>query len=145
MLTITTSPEKYFVDQYLFFQVSGQGPYFGQFTWFHFVHAEKIPSAQDRYKGEIKRVSKVLDGVLAATKSQWLVGDKCTYADLAFVPWYWLLLATEPVAPGLNDEVQKENPSLAIWLKKMNERPAVKKAFDLRAAKLAEEHAAASK
>ena len=21
---------------------------------------------------------------------EWLVGEKCTYADLAFVPWYWL-------------------------------------------------------
>ena len=21
---------------------------------------------------------------------RWLVGEKCTYADLAFVPWYWL-------------------------------------------------------
>lgn len=27
----------------------------------------------------------VLDGVLA--KSEWLVGNKCTYADLAFTMW----------------------------------------------------------
>jgi len=32
----------------------------------------------------------VIDAHLQKEKSEWLVGDKCTYADLAFVPWYWL-------------------------------------------------------
>ena len=32
----------------------------------------------------------VLDAHLKKSGEQWLVGEKCTYADLAFVPWYWL-------------------------------------------------------
>jgi glutathione S-transferase len=32
----------------------------------------------------------VLDAHLKKSGGEWLVGEKCTYADLAFVPWYWL-------------------------------------------------------
>jgi glutathione S-transferase len=32
-LTYTSIPEKYHVEQWSFFQASGQGPYFGQAAW----------------------------------------------------------------------------------------------------------------
>lgn len=32
----------------------------------------------------------VVDAHLKKSGGEWLVGEKCTYADLAFVPWYWL-------------------------------------------------------
>ena len=32
-LTYTSIPEKYHLEQWAFFQVSGQGPYFGQTAW----------------------------------------------------------------------------------------------------------------
>lgn len=32
----------------------------------------------------------VIDAHLKKSGGEWLVGEKCTYADLAFVPWYWL-------------------------------------------------------
>ena len=44
----------------------------------------------DRYGAEIWRVTGVLDAQLKKSGGEWLVGDKCSYADLAFVPWYWL-------------------------------------------------------
>lgn len=44
----------------------------------------------DRYGSEIWRVTSVLDAHLQKSGGEWLVGEKCTYADLAFVPWYWL-------------------------------------------------------
>lgn len=78
--------------QWLYFQVSGQGPYFGQKAWFTFFHAEKpIRSAIDRYAAEIRRVLSVLDKHLKENGTGWLVGDKCTYADLSFVPWDMML------------------------------------------------------
>ena len=83
-LSAATEADKYHQLQWLFFQSSGQGPYYGQAAWFTFYHPEKVPSAVERYKNEIKRVLGVLDGVLA--KSEWLVAGKTTIADLSFVP-----------------------------------------------------------
>ena len=60
-------------------------PYFGQVFFFKHYHPEKLPSAIERYQKETARVIGVLDGVLA--KREWLVGDKCTIADLSFLPW----------------------------------------------------------
>ena len=82
-------------------------PYFGQAAWFQNYHAEKIPSAIERYQNEIKRVFGVLDGVLS--KQKYLVGDKVTIADLSFVPWNaavvnWLI-------PDIN--IEKNYPALA--------------------------------
>lgn len=70
--------------QWLFFQASGQGPYYGQAAWFVLFHPEKIPSAQERYKNEIVRVLGVLEAVLS--KKTWLLGDKLTISDLSFIP-----------------------------------------------------------
>lgn len=81
-------PQKYEIIQWLLFQASGQGPYYGQYVWFQAEHEKVLPSAMVRYQKEIERVRAVLDGVLA-TKGNcaWLVGDKCTIADLAWVMW----------------------------------------------------------
>jgi glutathione S-transferase len=54
--------------------MSGQGPYFGQGAWFTKFHPEKLPSAQERYLNEIKRVVGVLDKHLQGR--EYLVGDK---------------------------------------------------------------------
>lgn len=78
----------------------------------------------------------MLDSVLAG--KEYLVGNKCTYADLSFVTWYWVLSGLEHVVPGIRAELEKENPNWAAWDKKLNERPAVKKAFETREKKIAE-------
>ena len=62
-------------------------PYYGQAFWFMYTHSEKIPSAITRYQDETKRVFSVLDGVLSASPSGWLVGGKVTIADLSFITW----------------------------------------------------------
>ena len=75
-------------------------PYFGQACWFQYYHSEKIPSAIERYSDEIRRVFGVLDSVLA--KQKYLVGDKLTVADLAFIPWNEVVLAR--LIPDANAE-----------------------------------------
>ncbi|KXH44127.1 glutathione S-transferase-1 [Colletotrichum simmondsii] len=60
---------EYLIDQcecrqWLFFQVSGQAPYYGQASWFINFHPEKVQSAVDRYIKEMHRVNNVLDKVL---------------------------------------------------------------------------------
>jgi len=138
-LSSSTSPAKYQESQFLHFQTSGQGPYFGQAAWFTNFHAEQIPSAQDRYLNEIKRVTKVLNSALEKNGGKSLVGDKVTYADLSFVPWYWLVDFIDKKG-GIRAELEKENPAWAKWNQALNERPAVKKMFEERNKKMSEGH-----
>ncbi|SPO06931.1 related to glutathione S-transferase [Cephalotrichum gorgonifer] len=58
------SKEYYEAKQWLYYQVSGQGPYFGQAVWFTLYHPEKLPGVVDRYVNEIRRVSGILDRAL---------------------------------------------------------------------------------
>ena len=82
-ISASTETDKFKQLQWLFFQASGQGPYYGQAAWFSWYHPEKVPSAVDRYKNEIKRVLGVLDSVLS--QQEWLVGNKPTIADFSFI------------------------------------------------------------
>ncbi|KAL2822631.1 glutathione S-transferase [Aspergillus granulosus] len=84
-LNYTSPKEKHVLNQWLHFQMSGQGPYFGQASWFNILHPEKLPSAIKRYTNEVHRILGVLNTALE--NRTWLVGDKCTFADLAFLPW----------------------------------------------------------
>ena len=70
----TTANENWHIKQFLHFQMSGQGPYYGQAVWFHRFHSESVPSAKERYEKEILRVISVLDKVLEGKK--YLVGNK---------------------------------------------------------------------
>ncbi|KAG4437564.1 hypothetical protein IFR05_006951 [Cadophora sp. M221] len=124
-LTYTSSPEKYLVKQWLHFQMSGQGPYFGQGVWFMKFHPEKIESAQKRYIDHIKRVWAVIDKHLTTTGSQYLVGDKCTIADLAFIPWDMRI----PFIFGddHSKNMERDYPAYFAWNKRLMQRPAVQK------------------
>ncbi|KAH8930415.1 glutathione S-transferase [Atractiella rhizophila] len=114
------TPEEKFIElQYLFFQASGQGPYFGQLAWFIFYHPEKIDSVHERYKNEINRVWSVLEDILS--KREWLGGSKCTVADLAFITWNEIAFLMKAI-----DDPEKY-PRVFAWHKKMLEIPPVKK------------------
>lgn len=98
--------------------MSGQGPYFGQLVWFTRYHPEKVQSAVDRYANEVKRVTGVIDAHLKKQKTDYLVGDKLTYADLMFVPWAVLIA-------GLDSVNLSEFETYAAWLKRLTDRPVV--------------------
>ncbi|CAF9941178.1 MAG: glutathione S- transferase, nitrogen catabolite repression regulator [Alectoria fallacina] len=124
-LTYPSFPEKYYCKQYLHFQTSGQGPYFGQAAWFNNFHPEKVQSAKDRYVNEIKRVTTVLDTILK--DKDYLVGDKCTYADLSFVTWYQLA----PYITGdTKIDFKGDYPHYYDWMERLTARPAVKKVLE---------------
>lgn len=111
------SPEYFHAKQWLYFQVSGQGPYFGQAAWFKNFHPETVKSAQDRYINEIRRVSGVLERALEG--KEWLVGGKFSYADAAFVTWYDAV--SQKVVPGVTEEF----PNLDAWLLRIKSRPDI--------------------
>jgi len=125
-ISIADPVEKYYQLQWLFFQASGQGPPFGNAAWAVVFAEEKLPTIQQRFRSEIRRVFSVLEGVLS--KQEWLVGGKPTVADLSFVIWNVFIF------PEIADfDFEKEYPATAAWHKKLTERPAVKKVLDLRA------------
>jgi glutathione S-transferase len=70
---------KWEIKQYLHFQMSGQGPYYGQAMWFHKC-PQDIPIAKERYVNEIIRVISVLDNILEGKK--YLVDDKLSVLTL---------------------------------------------------------------
>lgn len=127
VLSYNSLKEKHHCNQWLAFQISGQGPYFGQAAWFTFLHPEEIPSAIERYTNEMRRVLSVLDGALEG--KQWLVGNKMTYADLAFAPWNARVDTFFFCKP---EEKFKDFPNVHAWHERMTNRPAWKTVMDKR-------------
>ncbi|KAI4213977.1 MAG: hypothetical protein LQ351_003381 [Letrouitia transgressa] len=127
-LTYDTLVEKNQLTQWLMFQMSGQGPYYGQASWFHVLHSEKVPSAINRYVDEARRVCGVLERCLQG--KDWLVGDKISFADLAFVPWNDRLEVVLMVEDGRKFD---GFPNVKAWHERMASRPSWKKAMEIRA------------
>lgn len=129
------SNEAYEAKKYLYFQASGQGPYFGQAVWFKKFHPETVPSAQERYIKEAQRLTSVLEGILSDKKAAaaaaaaggaegengpWLVGDKFSIADLVFIPW------TRAFVTIFENEYKlDEYPVVKDWYERMLARPGV--------------------
>ena len=133
-----TTQERWVSRSWLHFQMSGQGPMFGQRMWFVHFHQEKdISSVLERYGNEVKRILGVLESHLRKQQQGrtdtgddvWLVGSKCTYADLAFVPWD-LLLLKRLFPEGFDAE--KKFPLFYRWHEKVTGRPAVAKCIAMR-------------
>lgn len=124
------SKEAYLAQQWLIFQASGQGPYYGQRIYFERYHSEQLPSVKERFTNEIKRVTGVLNDYLGKQKSggdgPWLVGDKFSYADLSFINWQY---GAQKALP--KEEFDPEQyPHVKDWLDRMAKRPAIKKILD---------------
>ena len=75
---------RYQALQWLFFQVGGVGPMFGQLGHFKGYAPEPIAYAIDRYRNESLRLYGVMDERLA--HSEYLAGDY-SIADVAVYPW----------------------------------------------------------
>ncbi|EPQ52461.1 glutathione S-transferase [Gloeophyllum trabeum ATCC 11539] len=126
--TVSDHNEKYKQLQWLFFQASGQGPYFGQISHFLFAHPVIVPTAVQRYQDEIKRVIGVLECVMS--EQEWLVAGKFTIVDIALFPWHDAAIQYY-LPPGTYD-LAKEAPHVNAWYKMMLERPSVKKVWGQR-------------
>jgi GST-like protein len=74
------------VVQWLMFQMGGLGPMFGQLGFFHHFAGKEIedPRPKERYRAEVARLLKVLDGALAGR--EWIAGEY-SIADMAIGPW----------------------------------------------------------
>ena len=113
------SRESYEVNNWLFFQNAGVGPMQGQANHFVRYAPEKMQYGMDRYTNETRRLDKVLNTHLEKSKAQWLVGDKCTVADISYIGWvHWAGWA------GVDVE---DLPHLRAWRDRMLKRPGSKR------------------
>ena len=104
-------------------------------AWFSHFHSEQLPSARQRYIKEISRIMSVLDNHLKG--KHYLVGDKCTYADLAFIPWHNMIPF---ILKGDKLEDEGQYKDYDRWMNSLLERPAVKKVLADKQKKMAEKH-----
>jgi GSH-dependent disulfide-bond oxidoreductase len=111
----TTSQGRAEVLSWLFWQVGGPGPFFGQ------VHHFKDETPRDEgayahFVGEAKRLASVLDGPLAHRE---YVCDEYSIADIAIYPWFAAAAERMP-------EIIEDTKFVRRWLARMEERPAVR-------------------
>ncbi|KAH7106030.1 glutathione S-transferase [Auriculariales sp. MPI-PUGE-AT-0066] len=131
-LTYTSLKENSLLNQWLMFQMSQQGPMYGQVGWFNVMHPEKLPSVIERYTEQAHRILRILNGALEG--KQWLVGDKCTFADLGFFMWHIVL----PLSMGfeLGKTPLAEHPNVLAWHERMAARASCKKIIAIRQAQM---------
>lgn len=106
--------------QWLFFQVGGVGPMFGQFGHFFKYAKDKCdhPYPVERYKNESKRILSVLNKRLEGRT--FLVGETYTIADMATFPWV-LCLIHHYQAGDVLDIGSFTN--ITAWLERIQARP----------------------
>ncbi|MBE7380384.1 MAG: glutathione S-transferase N-terminal domain-containing protein [Leptolyngbya sp. SIO1E4] len=106
--------------QWLFFQMGGVGPMFGQFGHFYKYAKEKIPYGIERYQAETRRLLGVLDKRLQG--QNFLIGEDYTIADMATFPWVgaldWGYKASETL------QLNSDFPNVMTWYDRCRQRPA---------------------
>ncbi len=105
--------------QWLFFQMGGVGPMFGQFGHFYKYAKENIPYAVERYQKEAYRLLGVLEGRLKGR--DFLIGDDYTIADMATFPWVGCLDWGYKAADVLP---LSDFPTVMAWCDRCSQRPA---------------------
>ncbi|MCJ1454762.1 hypothetical protein MMC28_005115 [Mycoblastus sanguinarius] len=111
--------EYYEMNNWLFFLNAGVGPMQGQANHFHRYAPETIPYGVSRYQNETRRLYGVLDKHLQGSESGYLVGDRCTIADIAH--WGWV------AAAGWAGVDIEEFPHLKKWEERMLAREGVER------------------
>jgi GSH-dependent disulfide-bond oxidoreductase len=114
---------RYEVLQWLMFQMGGIGPMFGQLGYFHAFAGKEIedPRPKERYRAEVERLLKVLDGALAGR--DWIAGDY-SIADIAIAPWLGTLRDFYKVADITGYHALTHVPA---YLDRFLARPAVQR------------------
>ncbi len=111
------------VQQWLFWQMGGLGPMFGQHLHFSEYAPERVPYAIDRYARESARLLDVLDTQLA--DRDFIAGGGYSIADMASYPWI-RRLHSQRKALG-------DFPHVERWADTIAGRPATKRAYRLAA------------
>jgi GST-like protein len=114
-------PARYAALEWLYWQVGGVGPMFGQLGYFANRAPEKLPLAIGRFVEETVRLFDVLERRLSG--STHVGGDEYGIADIALYPWVVAILDN---AKAVLPDVRAERPAVARWLDAVGARPAVR-------------------
>ena len=117
----TDAARRYETLQWLFFQMGGIGPMFGQFGFFYKFAGKEFEDRRPahRYRDESRRLLGVLDKRLDGR--QWIMDDEYTIADIAMFPW---IRGVDVFYGGREELGFDEVPNVTSWLERCIARPA---------------------
>ncbi|MBL8584768.1 MAG: glutathione S-transferase C-terminal domain-containing protein, partial [Rhizobiaceae bacterium] len=114
--------------QWVFFQMGGIGPMFGQLGFFYRFAGRDIVDKRplERYRDETRRLLLVLEDRLG--DREWMMGDEYTIADIATFPWVRTLKVFYEAAElvGLD-----KMPAVLSWLDRCAARPASQRGLNI--------------
>ena len=115
---------RYETIQWLFFQMAGVGPIFGQLGYFNKFAGREIEDKRplERYRAETMRLLGVVDGRLA--DRAWIMGDEYTIADIAMIGPVQNLIEFYGARELVEFDKLKNVPA---WLERALARPAVQR------------------
>ena len=113
--------------QWLFFQVGGVGPMFGQFGHFYKYAKEKVNYGINRYQTETLRLLEVLEKRLESR--DFLMGENYTIADIATFPWVGALDWGYNAAELL--QLRQNFPNVMTWYDRCRQRPATARGLEV--------------
>ncbi|KAF2738723.1 glutathione S-transferase [Polyplosphaeria fusca] len=111
--------EHYEMTNWLFFQNAGVGPMQGQANHFTRYAPSQIEYGINRYQNETRRLYGVLNQHLSSNSYDYIMGTKCTIADIAH--WGWVASAGWA---GIDID---EFPAVKAWEERMAARPGIEK------------------
>ncbi|MBE70988.1 MAG: glutathione S-transferase [Thalassospira sp.] len=114
--------------QWVYFQMGGLGPMFGQLGFFHKFAGKEIEDKRplDRYRKESKRLLGVLETRLDGR--DWIMGDEYSIADIASLGWVRNLIGFYDAGSLVDYHEFKNVPA---WLERGLDRPAVQRGLNI--------------
>jgi GST-like protein len=119
---------RYETIQWVFFQMAGIGPIFGQVGFFHKFAGREIADKRplQRYSSESRRLIGVIETRLDGR--DWIMGADYTIADISMLGWVRNLIGFY----GARDLVGFDDfPRVAAWLERGLARPAVQRGLTI--------------
>jgi GSH-dependent disulfide-bond oxidoreductase len=127
LLPVSAS-ERYKTIQWVFFQMAGVGPTFGQLGYFHKFAGREIDDKRPlaRYLSESQRLLGVLEQRLEGR--EWIMGDIYTIADISLIGWVRSLTTVIDAGDLVHYDELKNVPA---WLGRCLAREAVKRGLNI--------------
>jgi GST-like protein len=119
---------RYETMEWVFFQMAGIGPIFGQIGYFYKFAGKDIEDKRplNRFVAETKRVLGVMDARLDGR--QWIMGDDYTIADISMFGWVRAVVGFYGARELVEFDTLKHVPA---WLERGLARPAVQRGLDI--------------